>query len=62
MVAIALIKAEVQTLLQQHTAYRHYDVFVSAMVGSGGSDVNSVAAGAGVRFARLCVNRLWPCR
>ncbi len=24
---IALIKAEVQTLLQQHTAYRHYDVF-----------------------------------
>ncbi len=31
---IALIKAEVQTLLQQHTAYRHYDVFVSAMVSS----------------------------
>lgn len=34
--------------------------FVSAMVSSRGNDVNSVAAGAGVRVARLCINRFWP--
>ncbi len=58
---IALIKAEVQTLLQQHTRLIAIMMFLCPLwSAAGGNDVNSVAAGAGVRVARLCINRLWP--
>ncbi len=49
-----LIKAGSANSIATACTYRHYDVFVSLWSATeGGSDVNTVAAGAGVRVTLM---------